>query len=130
MSAWYLFSAMGFYPGTPPFFHLYLLLDCHVSSPDNDVHPSIVDPASAEYVIGTPFFDSLTLDIPGASRPLTITSKGAGGGRKKYIKNIQADGLDWTYLVLDHGMIGDGRDFVFEMGDTPQSWGISCYGCE
>lgn len=82
-----------------------------------------MDPASAEYTIGTPFFDSLGLDLPGASRPLSVTAKGAAGGRKKYIQNVQIDGTDFPYIVLDHGVIKDGADIVFEMSDRPQAWG-------
>lgn len=82
-----------------------------------------VDPASAEYTVGTPFFDSMTFDLPGRSRPLTVRSLGAGGGKKKYIKNLQIDGMDFPFIVLDHGVIGDGADIVFEMSDTPQTWG-------
>ncbi|KII84997.1 glycoside hydrolase family 92 protein [Plicaturopsis crispa FD-325 SS-3] len=47
MSAWYLFSALGFY---------------------------LVDPVSFEYVVGTPFFDKITIDFLGTKRPLVITS--------------------------------------------------------
>lgn len=84
-----------------------------------------MDPASAKYVIGTPFFDSLTLDLPGANRPLRITAEGAGGGKKKYIKSVTIDGQPWNDIVLDHGLISDGADIVFEMSDTPQTWGIA-----
>lgn len=89
-------------------------------------HPAdsgAVDPAAAEYTIGTPFFDTITLHSPGASRPINVTAKGAGGGKKKYIKNIQMDDLDWGYIVMSHDMISDGRDIVFEMSDIPQTWG-------
>lgn len=107
MSAWYLFSAMGFYPGKS------LPLPC----------PGLqaVDPASATYTIGTPFFDDLSLTLPGASRPLTVTATGASEGMK-YIKSLTLDGRELRTFILEHGDIADGGDLVFEMSDTPQSW--------
>lgn len=114
MSAWYIFSAMGFYPSQYP-------VSCTIPITGADI--SVVVPATLEYTIGTPFFDTITLDLPGSSRPIKITAKGAGGGKKKYIKNIQMDGLDWGYIVMSHEMISEGRDIVFEMSDTPQIWG-------
>jgi putative alpha-1,2-mannosidase len=80
-----------------------------------------VDPASATYTIGTPFFDHIALTLPGASRPLTVIAKGAGGGMK-YIKNVTLDGVPLRTFVLRHDDIKDGADLVFEMSDVPQSW--------
>jgi putative alpha-1,2-mannosidase len=80
-----------------------------------------VDPASATYTIGTPFFDHLSLTLPGASRPLTITAKGASAGMK-YIKNLTLDGRELRTSILDHGDIANGGDLVFETSETPQSW--------
>lgn len=80
-----------------------------------------MDPASATYTIGTPFFDHLSLTLPGASRPLTITAKGASGG-KKYIKSLMLDGREIRTFILDHADIANGGDLVFEMSDRPESW--------
>ncbi|ORY26128.1 glycosyl hydrolase family 92-domain-containing protein [Naematelia encephala] len=96
MSAWYLFSALGFYP---------------------------VDPASATYVIGTPFFDNITLQLPGASRPLSIHAKGASD-RSKYIKSVTIDGKQHDSIFITHEQIKNGADIVFEMDATPQVWGF------
>ncbi|RSH89012.1 hypothetical protein EHS25_002674 [Saitozyma podzolica] len=95
MSAWYLFSAMGFYP---------------------------VDPASATYVIGAPFFDSLTLRLPGARRPLRITARGASSGAK-YVRGVTIDGKPHRDIMITHEQIRDGADIVFDMQQTPQVWG-------
>lgn len=80
-----------------------------------------MDPASATYTIGTPFFDHITLTLPGASRPLTVTAKGASGGMK-YIKGVTLDGVPLWNFVLRHDEIKDGADLIFQMSDTPQSW--------
>jgi putative alpha-1,2-mannosidase len=83
-----------------------------------------VDPGSATYTIGTPFFDYITLTLPGASRPLTVVAKGASGGMK-YIKGVTLDGVPLRTFVLRHEDIKDGADLVFEMSDVPQSWPLT-----
>jgi putative alpha-1,2-mannosidase len=108
MSAWYLFSAMGFYPGMSPF---HMLSSADVA----------VDPASATYTVGTPFFDHISLTLPGASRPLTISAKGASTGMK-YIKSVTLNEKALRSFILEHGDIANGGDLVFEMSDSPQSW--------
>ena len=83
----------------------------------------LVDPASAVYVIGAPFFDSLTLHLPGATRPLKITATGAGDGRR-YVKSVTIDGKPLDGITIDHRQIADGADIIFEMEGTPQVWGM------
>ncbi|KAH8107405.1 glycoside hydrolase family 92 protein [Phellopilus nigrolimitatus] len=97
MSAWYLFSALGFYP---------------------------VDPVSTEYVVGAPFFDKITLHLPGAPRPLVIRAAGAGAG-KQYVRSLSVDGVpvDGARPVLRHAQLVRGGELVFEMSDAPQAWG-------
>ena len=82
-----------------------------------------VDPASATYVIGAPFFDSLTLDIPGAARALSITATGASQGRR-YIRSVTIDGQPFGGYKIEHKQIANGADIVFEMESTPQVWGV------
>ena len=94
MSAWYIFSALGFYP---------------------------VDPAAAKYVIGTPFFESAELRIPGTQRPLRITAEGAA--KKPYIRSVHIDGKAWNKIEIPHAVLADGANVIFEMADTPQTWG-------
>ncbi|EJD03735.1 glycoside hydrolase family 92 protein [Fomitiporia mediterranea MF3/22] len=94
MSAWYLFSSLGFYP---------------------------VDPVSNTYVVGAPFFDKVTVKLPGAPRPLVISSSGATS--KKYVKSLTIDGVALDNPVITHAQIARGANIVFEMSDTPQAWG-------
>ncbi|EJF58543.1 hypothetical protein DICSQDRAFT_149044 [Dichomitus squalens LYAD-421 SS1] len=94
MSAWYIFSALGFYPVTP---------------------------VDATYVIGTPFFDRVAIDLPNASRPLVITSSGAPS--KPYIKGLTVNGKPLETPFLTHEDIAFGGEIVFEMSSSPQTWG-------
>ncbi|VDC01005.1 unnamed protein product, partial [Peniophora sp. CBMAI 1063] len=96
MSAWYIFSALGFYP---------------------------VNPASAEYVVGTPFFDKITVHLPNAPRPLVISARGAA--TKPYIKSLTIDGEAVETPVIRHEQIARGAELVFEMSATPQAWASS-----
>jgi len=99
MSAWYIFSAMGFYP---------------------------VNPVSGEYVVGSPFFDKITIDLPPTpqkkgSRKLTITAKDAP--TKPYIKSLTVNGKRVETPVIRHEDIADGGEIVFEMSDVVEEWG-------
>ncbi|EIW62378.1 glycoside hydrolase family 92 protein [Trametes versicolor FP-101664 SS1] len=96
MSAWYVFSALGFYP---------------------------VDPVSGEYVIGTPFFDKITIDLPNAPQPLVITSSGAPS--KPYIQSVTVNGRALEGPILKHTDIASGGHIHFEMNASPQAWASS-----
>ncbi|EPS99718.1 hypothetical protein FOMPIDRAFT_161389 [Fomitopsis schrenkii] len=93
MSAWYIFSALGFYP---------------------------VDPVSATYVVGTPFFDKVTLSFPNAAQPLVISAPGAS--TQPYIKSVTVNGVPLAQPVIAHEDIANGGEIVFEMADVPQEW--------
>ncbi|EIW72522.1 hypothetical protein TREMEDRAFT_26302 [Tremella mesenterica DSM 1558] len=97
MSAWYLFTALGFYP---------------------------VDPASATYIIGAPLFDSLLLRLPGQKRPLRIDALGASDVRG-YVRGLKVNGKRRESWVLRHDEIRHGVDLIFEMDGTPQAWGMT-----
>lgn len=100
MSAWYVFSALGFYP---------------------------VNPASDEYVIGSPFFDRVEITLPSgpgfAEHVLTISAPGAGTEGKKYIKRVKVDGKAIHTPLLKHGDIVRARNIEFEMSATKTCWG-------
>ncbi|WP_326769333.1 GH92 family glycosyl hydrolase [Streptomyces sp. NBC_01591] len=96
MSAWYLFSAMGFYP---------------------------VNPASGEYAVGSPMFDKVTLRLPGTKKPLVIKSKGAE--LKPYVKGLSLNGKRITKPFLSHSDLTGGGNLKFTMDAAPQSWGAS-----
>lgn len=105
MSAWYVFSALGFYP---------------------------VNPASDEYVVGSPFFEKVTIQWPdgvasggeatGKERSLVISAKEAP--TKPYVKGLRVDGTAVTRPVLTHGQIVRAQRIEFEMSETPTTWGV------
>ncbi len=94
MSAWYVFTALGFYP---------------------------VNPASTEYVVGSPLFDRLEIALPHASRPLRVLAPGAP--QLPYVAALRIDARVVTDPVIDHTWIADGADVVFTMSATPTAWG-------
>ncbi|KAF9037030.1 glycosyl hydrolase family 92-domain-containing protein [Panaeolus papilionaceus] len=94
MSAWFIFTAMGFYP---------------------------VNPVSGEYTVGSPLFESLTLHIPNASKPLHISALGAR--TKKYVKSLTINGQHVLTPVIKHEWIKDGGEVVFEMSAEVEAWG-------
>ncbi len=90
MSAWYLFSAMGFYP---------------------------VDPAGGEYVLGAPQIPSITLKLPDGK---TFTSRALGlSPIHKYVKSVTLNGMPLEGFKLTYNDIMQGSVLEFEMTDTP-----------
>ena len=86
-SAWYVFSAMGFYP---------------------------VCPGSNQYVIGTPYFDRLTLNLENGKQ-VVITREGKGC----YIQRMTLDGKEYTHNYIDHKRLTQGCRIHFVMGEKP-----------
>ncbi|KAH9812635.1 hypothetical protein Tdes44962_MAKER05762 [Teratosphaeria destructans] len=103
MSAWYVFSALGFYP---------------------------VNPAGVEYIVGSPFFEKVTIRWPrgvstggmgGEERTLVITAPGAVSS--PFVKGLKVDGREVQRAVLTHWDIVGAESIEFEMIDVPQDWG-------
>jgi len=87
MSAWYIFSSLGFYP---------------------------VNAGSAEYVIGTPLFDKAVLHLAGGKDFTINVSRGKAGS--VYVKRVCLNGRTVKDWRLAHRQIADGGslDFVLE----------------
>jgi predicted alpha-1,2-mannosidase len=96
MSAWYIFSAMGFYP----YLH-----------------------AVPEYTIGSPIFDQVTMNLP-SGKTFEITAKN-NSAENKYIQGMSINGKAWDKTFLPHDVIVDGGTIEFVMGPTPSKWGTS-----
>ena len=95
MSAWFAFTAMGFYP---------------------------VAPASNEYVIGRPFLDKATLNLPNGKRFRMRADNLSDANR--YIGRVTLNGKPLTRTFLRHEEIVAGGELVFTMQDTPnKEWG-------
>ncbi|KZV62243.1 glycoside hydrolase family 92 protein [Peniophora sp. CONT] len=93
MSAWYIFSAIGFYP---------------------------VNPVSGEYVVGTPFFDKITIHLPAADKPLVIIAPDAT--TQPYVKSVAVNGEKLERPIILHAQIAKGGEIEFEMSGEPQAW--------
>lgn len=90
MSAWYIFSAMGFYP---------------------------VDPVSMEYVIGAPQVDGVRLKLAGGK---VFEMEAAGLSEKnKYVRSVTLNGRPLDGFIIRHADIVNGGKLRFVMTDTP-----------
>ncbi|KAI2618020.1 glycoside hydrolase family 92 protein [Hypomontagnella submonticulosa] len=104
MSAWYVFSALGFYP---------------------------VNPAGDEYVVGSPFFEKVTLRLPAGvatggetgDRDRTLVIEAPGATTKPYVKGLSIDRKPIVQPVLRHSQIVSASLIRFEMSETPTGWG-------
>ena len=95
MSAWYVFSAMGFYT---------------------------VDPSSPNYIIGSPIFDQVTLHM-GNGKDLVIEAKN-NSAKNMYIQSATLNGKPWNKPWFSQADIAQGAKFVFVMGPKPNpKWG-------
>lgn len=90
MSAWYVLSALGFYPVTP---------------------------GQEIYAIGTPLFDKAVIDA-GNGRTFTISAEGVSD-RNIYIQSASLNGREWTASWISHSQIMAGGEIVFRMGPLP-----------
>lgn len=86
MSAWYMFSAMGFYP---------------------------VNPVSGEYVFGAPQFPKFTLHLADG-KTFTILAEGLSE-EHKYIDSITLNGKPYTKNYITHEDILKGGILVYKM---------------
>ena len=91
MSAWYIFSAMGFYP---------------------------VNPISGEYVLGAPQIEKISLSLP-EGKTFTAEAKGLSKANK-YVKSVELNGKPVTGLTISHKDIMNGGNLVFTMTDQPR----------
>jgi len=94
MSAWYIFSSLGFYPVTP---------------------------GSNQYIIGSPLFNKATINLEsGKSFTVDVVYKSKD---HIYIKSVKLNGENYEYSYINHQDIMNGGSLVFEMTDKPSNWG-------
>ena len=101
MSAWGVFSSMGFYPATP---------------------------ASGVYVLGIPRFDEVTLNLDNGKQ-FTVKAKNLKP-QNCYVKSVKLNGqpLERSYITFDE--IYNGGELVFTMTATPDSpWATQPENC-
>lgn len=71
----------------------------------------------------SPFFDQITIDLPGARQPLHIIALGAT--TKPYVKSLKINGKEMHKPVIRHSQIAYGGTIEFEMSGEPQAWASS-----
>lgn len=89
-SAWYVFSAMGFYP---------------------------VCPASDEYAVGAPLFDHVTIHLENGKK-VEIAAKN-NHADNRYVGRMMIDGKATDYSFLSHKAMMEGQKIAFEMQAEP-----------
>lgn len=101
MSAWGVFSAMGFYPATP---------------------------ASGYYVLGLPRFDKVTVHFDNG-KTFTVKAKNLSP-ENCYVKSVKVNGQPLVYSYITFDEIYEGGELVFTMTDKPDSsWGTQPEYC-
>ena len=88
MSAWYVFSALGFYP---------------------------VNPADDKYIFGTPLFNETTINLPN-KKTFTVKANNISD-QNIYIQKVKLDGTDFDKGYITHQQIMKGGMLEFEMGN-------------
>jgi predicted alpha-1,2-mannosidase len=89
-SAWYVFSAMGFYP---------------------------VCPASDQYVLGAPLFKKLTLTLENGKQ--VVINAPANSTQNRYVQTFNVNGKTYTPNWLSHKALMQGAVINVGMGATP-----------
>jgi predicted alpha-1,2-mannosidase len=89
-SAWYVFSAMGFYPVTP---------------------------ATDQYVIGAPLFKKVTLNLENGKQ--VVLNAAGNSAENKYIQGLKYNTKDYTRNWLSHSELQKGAVLDFSMSSVP-----------
>ena len=96
-SAWYIFSALGFYPVTP---------------------------GVPEYVFGSPLFKKATINLQNGNK-FTIYAEG-NNHKNHYIKSLKLNGVNYNKTWIDYNDILKGGNLNFEMDIKPnKDFGVS-----
>lgn len=90
MSAWYIFTAMGFYP---------------------------VCPGTDEYVLGAPYLPYIKLNLANG-KTLEIKAPGVSD-KKRYVKSVRLNGKPYTKMYINHEDILNGGTLEFVMSASP-----------
>jgi hypothetical protein len=94
MSAWYVFSALGFYPARM---------------------------GGTDYTIGAPLHPKATMTLENG-RTFTVTAPGVSDVNR-YIQSATLNGVTYTKNYLTHADLTAGGTLNFVMGPNPSSWG-------
>jgi len=101
MSAWYVFSALGFYPA---------------------------DPCGGVYVLGSPLAEQATIELAPPyykGGQFTVIAKD-NSPENMYIQSASLNGKPLTRTWITHDQIANGGTLVLQMGPTPnRTWGVA-----
>ncbi|MGX1928536.1 GH92 family glycosyl hydrolase [Flagellimonas sp. 2504JD4-2] len=96
MSAWYVFSSLGFYP---------------------------MNPASGQYELGSPLFNKATIAV--SEQKNFVVSAENTSSINKYIQSVKLNGKLLQRTHITHDEIMAGGTLEFEMGADPnKNWGL------
>ena len=90
MSAWYIFTVLGFYP---------------------------VCPGTDQYVLGAPCIPSARISLPNGQE-LEVKANGLSA-RNRYVKSVKRNGIPVNRLYLTHGELLEGGTLEYEMAPKP-----------
>lgn len=93
-SAWYIFSALGFYP---------------------------VSVGNPEYAIGSPLFTKATIHLENGED--LVISAPNNSDENIYVQSVKFNGEDYDKTYFLHEDLAAGGTIEFEMGSTPSDWG-------
>jgi len=89
-SAWYVFSALGFYPVTP---------------------------GTDQYVIGSPLFNKVTLNFENGKK--LVIDAPDNNNKNIYIQGVKLNGRNVNNNFLTHDALTGGGKLIFKMGPAP-----------
>jgi predicted alpha-1,2-mannosidase len=91
MSAWYIFSSLGFYPVTP---------------------------GSSNYALGSPLIKKATIYLENGK---TLVIKAKNQSKKNiYVNNVSINGVTLNTTFISHKDIMNGGEVIFEMSNKPK----------
>ena len=90
MSAWYIFSALGFYP---------------------------VCPGTDQYVLGAPYLPYMNVTLENGKHIVVKAPKVSD--KNRYVQSVKVNGKPYSKLYLTHKMLTDGCTIEFAMGSKP-----------
>lgn len=99
LSSWFVFAALGLYPAVP---------------------------GVPGFVLGSPLFQSATLDLAGG-HTLRIDAPAAAAD-VPYVAGLQLNGAPYPRVWLPFAAVADGASLTFDLRSTPQSWGSGSGG--
>jgi predicted alpha-1,2-mannosidase len=96
-SAWYVFSALGFYPVTP---------------------------GVSQYVIGSPLFKKVTMNLQNGNTFIINTEN--NNYENHFIQSLKLNGTNYNKTWIDYNLIQEGGSLDFEMSGNPnKDFGVS-----